>query len=110
MLAEKLKKFGCNYSRLQIVRAGFLVFLNANEDLSRLAINENISDLSNNGFIVAVPQKKKVYKKTVMILNVDNSLFQKNWNELVLELTRCNQWLKVSKVSKFTNSYHKKIM
>ena len=45
----------------------------------------------------------------MIIWNVDKTLFQKNEDELVLELTRCNQWLKVSKVSKFTNGYHIKI-
>ena len=46
-----------NYSRLQIGGQGFLVFINPNEDLSRLTANEIISDLSNNGFIAVVPPK-----------------------------------------------------
>ena len=57
ILAEKLKKFRCNYSRLQTIREGFLAFLNANEDLSCLTTNETISDLSISGFSVVVPQK-----------------------------------------------------
>ena len=92
----------------QIDNGSFLVFLNVNEDLSRLTTNETISDLSNIGFSIVVPQKI-VSKKTVIIWNVDKTLFQKNEDELVLELTRSNQWLKVSKVSNFTNGYHIKI-
>ena len=57
MLADKLKKIGCIYSGLQIIREGFLVFLNANEDLSRLTTNEIICNHSNNSFTVVVPQK-----------------------------------------------------
>ena len=91
-----------------VAREGFLVFLNNNEDLSRLTVNEITSDLGNDGFIVVVPQKI-FYKKAVNIWNVDEPLFQKDQDELVFEFTRCNQWLKVSKVSKFTNGYHIKI-
>ena len=94
ILAEKLKNLGCKYSRLQTIREGFLVFLIAYEDLSRLTTNETISDLSINGFSVVVSQKI-VSKKTVIIRNVDKTLFQKNEDQLVFELTRCNQWLKV---------------
>ena len=84
------------------------LFFNANEDLSRLTTNETISDLSINGFSVVVPQKI-ASKKTVIIWKVDKTLFQKNEDELVLVLTRYNQWLKVSKVSKLTFGYHIKI-
>ena len=35
---------------------GFLVFLNTNEDVSRITTNEVILELSNNGFSVVVPQ------------------------------------------------------
>ena len=85
-----------------------MVLLNANEDLSRLTTNETISDLSINSFSVFAPQKM-ISKKTVIIWNVDKTLFHKNGDELALELTRCEQWLKVSKVSKFTNGYHMKV-
>ena len=57
MLSEKLNFFGCNYSSLQTIREGFLVFFNANEDIFRLTNNEIIIDLSINGFNVVVPQK-----------------------------------------------------
>ena len=63
IVAEKLKKIVCNCSRLQTIREGFLVFLNANEDLSRLTTNETICDLSINGFSVVVPQKLISKKK-----------------------------------------------
>ena len=39
LLVEKLIQFGFKYSRLQTIREGLLVFLNANEDLSRLSTN-----------------------------------------------------------------------
>ena len=70
------------------MREEFLAFLKINEDLSRLTANEIICDLSNNGFIVVVPQKV-VSKKTVIVWNVDKSLFQKEEDDLVLELNRC---------------------
>ena len=104
-LAEMLKNVGCKYSRLQIIRDGFLVFSNTNEDLSRLPANEVINDLINNGFMVVVSQKI-ISKKTVIVWNVDKSLFLKRENKLGLELNRCNQWLTVAKVSKFTNGSH----
>ena len=44
-----------------------------------------------------------------MVWNAVNSIFQKEENDLLLELSRCNQWLKVTKVSKFTNGHHIKI-
>ena len=50
----------------QIDNGSFLVFLNVNEDLSRLTTNETISDLSFNCFSVVGPQKT-VSKKTVII-------------------------------------------
>ena len=108
LLTEILKNVGCKYSRLQIIREGFLVFLNTNEDVSRITANEVVINLCNNGFIVVVPQHI-ISKKTVIIWNVDKSIFQKEENELVLEINRCNQWLKVTKVSKFTNGFHIKI-
>ena len=55
-----------------------------------------------------MPQKI-FYKKAVNIWNVDEPLFQKDQDELVFEFTRCNQWLKVSKVLMLTNGYHIKI-
>ena len=39
LLVEKLIQFGFKYSRLQTIREGLLVFLKANEDLSRLTTN-----------------------------------------------------------------------
>ena len=57
-LAEKLKNAGCKYHRLQIIREGFLTFLNTNEDLSRLTASEIICDLNNNSFIVVVYRNK----------------------------------------------------
>ena len=58
LLAEMLRKnVVCKYSRLQIIRGGFLAFLNTNEDLSRPTANEVSFDLSINGFFVDVPQK-----------------------------------------------------
>ena len=84
------------------------MFLNTYQDLYRLGANEIIRDLSNNGFIVVVPQNV-ISKKTVIVWNVDKSLFQKEEDVLVLKLSRCNQWLKVTQVSKFTNGYHMKI-
>ena len=104
LLAEKLKNAGCKYSRLQIIREGFLVFLNTNENLCCLTANERTSDLSNYDFIVVVIQKV-ISKKTVIIWNVDKSLFQKEENYLALELIHYNQWLKVAKVSKLTIGY-----
>ena len=56
LLTEILKNVGCKYSRLVITREGFLVFLNTNEDVSRLTTNEVILELGNNGFSVVVPQ------------------------------------------------------
>ena len=56
LLTEILKNVGCKYSRLQIIREGFLVFLNTNEDVSRITANEVVTNLCNNGFIVVVPQ------------------------------------------------------
>ena len=58
-----LKKVGYNFSRLQIIREGFLVYLNANEDLSRLSANEIISIISSNDFNGVVPQKILSEKK-----------------------------------------------
>ena len=81
--SEKLKKIGCNYSRLQKNREGFLVFLNANE-VSCLTTNETIRDLSINGLSVVVLQKI-VSRKTVIIWNVDKILFQKNMMNLCLK-------------------------
>ena len=57
ILTEKLKILGCNYSRLQTFREGFLVFPNGIEYLYLLTTKETISDLSINGFSVVVPQK-----------------------------------------------------
>ena len=108
LLTEMLKNVGCKYSRLQITRELFLVLPNTNEDVSRITANEVIIDLSNNGFSVVVPQHI-ISKKTVIIWNVDKSIFQKEENELVFEITCCNQWLKVAKVSKFTIGFHLKI-
>ena len=45
----------------------------------------------------------------MIIWNVDKSIFKKEENELVLEISRCNQWFEVVKVSKSTNGYHLKI-
>ena len=56
LLTEMLKNVGCEHSTLQIIREGFLVFLNTNEDLSRPTTNEVILDFSNSGFGVVVPQ------------------------------------------------------
>ena len=42
----------------------------------------------------------------MIIWNVDKYILQKEENELVLELTRCTQFLKIAKASKFTNEYH----
>ena len=103
-----VKNVGCKYFRLQVNRELFLEFLNINEDLPRLTANEVNIDLSNNDFIVVVP-KKVTSKKTVIVWNVHNYLFKKEDHEVVLELTRCNQWFKVEKVSKFTNVYHTKV-
>ena len=100
--AETKKNMG------KIIREWFLVFFNANEYLSRPTTNEILSNLSNNVLIVVV-QRKIVSKKNVIIGKVDKNLFQNNEDELVLEFTGCNQWLKVSKVSNFTNGYHIKI-
>ena len=108
LLSEMLQNVGCKYSSFQIIGEEFLVFLNTNQDVSRITANEVISDLSNNGFSVVVPEHK-FSKKIVIIWNIDKSIFQKEENELALEITRCNQWLKVAKVSKFINSYHLKI-
>ena len=76
ILVEKLKKIGCKYSRLQTIRERFLVFLNANEDLSRFTTNEINSDLSIIDF--GVVPRKIVSKKTVIIWNVDKTLLRKN--------------------------------
>ena len=51
------------YARVKIIREGFVVFPNTSEDVSHLTANEFISDLSNNGFIIVVPQKI-ISKKT----------------------------------------------
>ena len=45
----------------------------------------------------------------MIICNVYKAIFQKEENHLVLEITRCNQLLKVVKISKLTNGYHLKI-
>ena len=90
LLTEILKNVGCKCSRLQFIREGFLAFLDANEDVSRITANEVVTNLSNNGFIVVVPQHI-ISQKTVIIWNVDKSIFQKEENELVLEINRCNQ-------------------
>ena len=103
-----LKNAGCKYSKHQIIREGFLAFLNTNEDVFRITANEVINGLVNNGFSVVMPQHL-FSKKAVNKLNFNKSFFQKEENELVLEITCCNQWLKVAKVSKFTNGYHIKI-
>ena len=95
-------------SRLQVIREGFLAILNTKEDVSCITANEVNENLSNNDFIVVVPQHI-ITKKTVIIWNVNKSIFQKEENELVLEFIRCNQWLKIAKVSKFTNGYHIKV-
>ena len=50
MLTEMFKNVGCKYSRLQIIREGILVFLNTNEDISRITANEFIIELNNNCF------------------------------------------------------------
>ena len=64
VLTEILKNVGCKYSRLEIIREGFLVFLNNNEDVSRITTNEAILELSNYSFNVVVPHhiisKKKL--------------------------------------------------
>ena len=72
-----LKNFGFKYSRLQINREGFLELLKAIEDVYRITANEVIINLSNNGFIVVVPQRI-ISKKTVIIENVDKFIFQKD--------------------------------
>ena len=77
ILADNLKNCGCEYSILKTIREGFLVFLNANEDIFRLSTNKTISDLSINGFSVFVPQIIVSYK-TVITWNIDKTLFQKN--------------------------------
>ena len=64
LLTEMFKNVGCKYSRLQVIREGFLAFLNTNEDVSRINANDVIIELNNNGFLVVVPQliisKKKL--------------------------------------------------
>ena len=85
-----------------------MVFLNTNEGFFRLTADEIVGELSKNSFIVVVPHKI-VPKKIGVIWKVDKFLFKKYEDELVLELNRCNQWLTVSKVSKFTNGYHMNI-
>ena len=57
LLTEMLKNVGCKYSRLQIIREGFMALLNTNEDVYRIAANEVIIDLNNIGFIFVVPQR-----------------------------------------------------
>ena len=56
LLTEMLKNVGCKCSRLRIIREGFLVFLNINEDVSRLTADEVSIEFSNNDFSVVVPQ------------------------------------------------------
>ena len=55
LLIEMLKNVRCKYSRLQIIREGFLAFLDTNEDVSRIIAYEVISDISNSGFGRTVP-------------------------------------------------------
>ena len=57
LLADMIKYVGCKYFWLKFLREGLLVFFNTKEDLSRLTANDVIVDLSNNVFIIVVPQK-----------------------------------------------------
>ena len=50
-------KSGCKYSRIQLLREGFLVFLNINDGLSRLSETYITSHISKKGLIFVEPQK-----------------------------------------------------
>lgn len=104
LLMSILSSFNVYATRILPAYEGFTAITRTEEDIDRIFGKEVQDELSKNNFGPVLPPEQRS-KRTVLIFNIDDHIFQNTEDEIKKEMKNKNEWMQegIDNLTKFNN-------